>query len=108
MGGHHADNTVFNGSEAQILLIDEQKTSGATEKDFGILRALRFEEFDKRIEPLGVSGNAVNFLAGFLDCGADAFLVKRFKDVVDRIDFKSLNGVLIKGGSEYDLRQRNL
>ena len=69
---------------------------------------MRFQELDQRIKALLVGGNTLDFLARFLHRGADTFLVKRLKDVVDRIDFKGFYRILIKGSSEYDLRKRDL
>ena len=85
-----------------------RQASGAAKKHFGILRALRFQELDQRVKTLLIGGNALNFLARFLYRGVDTFLIKRFKDVVYRIDFKRLYCILIKGRSEDDLRKRDL
>ena len=108
IGGDHADNAVFNGRETKIFLVDEQETSCAAKKHFGILWALRFQELDQRVKTLLIGGNALNFLACLLYRGIDTLLIKRFKDVVYRIDLKSFDGVLIKIRGEDNLRKPNL
>jgi len=106
--GDHADDSVFNGRETKIFLIDEQERSCAAKKYFGILRALRFQELDQRVKTLLVGGNALNFLARLLYRSIDTLLIIRFKDLIYRIDRKCFYSVLIKSGSEYDLRKPNL
>ena len=42
-GGDHADDAVFNRSEANVFLVDQEKASGSLQQDFGGLRLLRLQ-----------------------------------------------------------------
>jgi hypothetical protein len=63
---------------------------------------------DELFEALGRADVGVDFLAGALDGLCDAGLVEGFQYVVDGIDVEGLNGVVVEGGGEDDVRYLEL
>src|SRR5260370_12380401 len=109
MGRHHADDSVFNGCKANILLIHQEQPPRGPQQNFGILRALCFEQFDQRVQLFLARGaGALDLLPRFFNGLANAFLVERLQDVVDRVHLEGLDRVLIVGSGEDDLRYRDL
>ncbi len=49
-----------------------------------------------------------NLVANFLDGLRDALAVEGLEQIIDRVHFERLHRVLVVGGGEDDLRQRNL
>jgi len=76
---------------------------------FGLL----LQQFEQALQPLFAAGLRQGFkgcgraggeaLANFLDGLLDAALLKGLEEVVDRVDFKGADSVLVEGGGEDDL-----
>lgn len=109
--GDDGDQAAFNGSEDEVARIDKKHALLGANKNLGRLRrrGLGSSELgDELLEALGRADVGFDFLFCFLDGFGDAGFVKRLKDVVDGIDIESLDGVVVEGRGEDDVRHFEL
>ena len=114
-GGGDADGAVVDGGEADVLLVDEEETAAGAEDDlaggggarwrwgFGGLGGYEFEEGVELVEGVGVGGGGGEAGAGLGDGLGDAVAVEGLEEVVDGVDLKGADGVVVVGGGEDDL-----
>ena len=111
-GGDDADLAFVDGGEADLALIDEEKTVLGADDDLSGLDArgglgldLFLHELEEGIEfgfagGLGRGGDAG---AGLVEGEGDAGAVEGLEQVVDCIHLEGADGVLVEGGGEDDL-----
>jgi hypothetical protein len=101
------DESTFDGSEDEIFGVDEQHALLGFDQDFAGLRGGRLgggELRDELFEALGGTDGGLDFTLGTLNGFGDASLVEGLEDVVHGVDVEGLDGVLVEGGGEDDVR----
>lgn len=105
--GEDGDEAAFDGSEDEIIGVDEKHALLGADEDLGGLQVGRLGSGklgDELFEALGGAGLGFDFFFGFLDGFGDAGLVEGFQDVIDGVDVEGLHGVVVEGGGEDDVR----
>src|ERR1700761_3533116 len=106
----YADRSFFDGSEADLALVHEEQAVLSADDylaGMGLWRlGLLFHQPEQCIElgiTCGFDGCSASSLS-FFDGLHDTFAVEGFEQIVDRIDLKGTNGILVEGSGEDYLR----
>jgi hypothetical protein len=105
--GGDGDEAAFDGSENQIAGIDEQHALLGADENFGGLggNGLGSNKLvDELFETISGAGFGFDFAFHFLNGFGEAFLVEGLEDVVDGVDVEGLDGIVIEGGGEDNVR----
>jgi hypothetical protein len=100
------DEAAFDGGEDEIFGVDKEHALLRADEDFvGLRGRLGSGELgNELLEALGGTDGGIDFAFSTLDGFGDAGFVKGLEDVVDGVDVEGLDGVLVKGSGEDDVR----
>jgi hypothetical protein len=105
--GGDGDEAAFDGCENQIAGIDEEHALLGADEHFGGLRrgGLRSGELvDELFESIGGAGLGFDFAFYFLNGFREAGFIEGLEDVVDGVNIEGLDGIVVEGGGEDDVR----
>ncbi len=102
----YGDDAAIDAGEDEVFGIDENEALLGADKNFGRLRGGfgSGELGDETLEAFGGVHVGFDFATSFLDGAGNAGFVEGLEDVVDGVDFESLDSVLVEGGGEDDVR----
>jgi hypothetical protein len=105
--GGDGDEAAFDGGEDEIARVDQEHALLGANEDFGGLRGSGLgssELVDKLFEAVGGAGLGFDFAFYFLDGFGQAGFVEGLEDVIDSVNVEGLDGVVVEGGGEDDVR----